>query len=128
MSTAALLAPPTMDAPTLITSAHVTNTARLRVLPTTGPCWFRGLARPDVVHLLETEDGQPRRVKVDGRAFPVAPAPCRAFLLGRGLPSPILVGTAVCSECKVVAEFVHGLDWAMELAAVERQVASDGLS
>lgn len=94
----------------------MTRPGNLLALLIAGPHWFRGLERPDVVHMLETEDGRPRSVEVDGRAFLVSTAPCRAFLLGHVLPSPILPDTTLCSECRDIAGSAYGQAWTENIA------------
>jgi len=126
MSTAPLFALPTLVAPTLSTLAHTPDIARLRVLPSARPCWLLGLVQPNVHHLLETGDGQPRRVTFGDHDFLVAPDPCRALLTGPAMSSPAWTGQ-VCSDCEVVAELVYGLDWRVvsALAAEPRSVAGN---
>lgn len=122
MSTATLHAPPPLNATT--PPGPMTDIASLRLLPLVGPLWLRGLVRPEFVHLLETEDGQARRVKVHERTFLVAPAPCRVFLTGRALRPQVSADIVICPECQRIAELVHGLAREQVSAMTcERQVA-----
>jgi hypothetical protein len=73
----------------------------LRVLPVAHPSWFRGLVNPRYLHLLETEDGQPRMLDIRGHAVGVAV--CHAWLTGTAEDSPALTGALVCGVCRKVA-------------------------
>jgi hypothetical protein len=87
----------------------------LPVLPAGPARWFRGLVNPRYLHLLETEDGQPRTLEVQSGIVGIAV--CRAWLTGTALdidtgPGAELVvpnGLVVCGPCQLVAIDLHGL-------------------
>lgn len=80
-----------------------TQRGALRVLPIGPAQWFRGLVNPRYLHLLETEDGQPRTLDVNGH--PVGIAVCRAWLTGVALDidTAVPAGVLVCGSCGAVA-------------------------
>lgn len=112
MSPTALLSPSPLAQSTITLPHNTFDTATLRVLPVGAPRWSAELLCPDVVHLQETEDGQPRRVAIDNQIVRTAPAPCRALLTDHELTSPLGVGIDVCPECRSIAELMHGQAWA----------------
>lgn len=73
------------------------------MLNATGTGWFRGLVNPRYLHLLETEDGQPRTLEVDGHIVGVAV--CRAWLTGEAMDLDVTVAGAarVCAACAAIA-------------------------
>lgn len=81
----------------------------LRVLPVAPAQWFRGLVNPRYLHLLETEDGQPRTLDVNGHTVGIAV--CRAWLTGvaldidtaRDIDTEVPAGVLVCGSCRAVA-------------------------
>jgi hypothetical protein len=97
---------------TFTAPSHVIDTASLRVLPLTNPYWLRAIAKPNVAHLQETEDGQPREVQTDGRRSRVAPAPCRTLLSNLPVLSLRAEGLTICLQCRGIAELIHGVNWA----------------
>jgi hypothetical protein len=112
MSPTILLSPSPLALSTITLRGNAFDTGRLRILPVAAPRWSRAILRANMLHLQETEDGQPRRVTVNNQVARIAPAPCRALLADHSLRSPLGVGADVCSECKMIAELVHGRDWA----------------
>ena len=112
MSPTILLSPSPL-APSIVTMrGNAFDTARLRILPPAAPQWSPAILRSNMVHLQETEDGQPRKVAIGNHIARIAPAPCRALLSDHSFPSPLDVGADVCPECKAIAELLHGQDWA----------------
>lgn len=107
MSPAILASPPSLIPSTIAFPVSTVDIARVRILLPVAPRWSLGLLHPTVVHLQETEDGEPRRANVDGRVVRVAPAPCHAFLVDQGFPLHG-IETDVCPTCNSIAELVHG--------------------
>jgi hypothetical protein len=112
MSPTILLSPSPLAPSTIVLRRNAFDTTRLRILPIAAPRWARAILRADVVHLQETEDGQPRRVTVNNQVARIAPAPCRAALEDNSLRSPLGVGADICPECEMIAGLVHGREWA----------------
>jgi hypothetical protein len=78
--------------------------AQRGVLPVAPTQWFRGLVNPRYLHLLETEDGQPRTLDVNGHTVGIAV--CRAWLTGAALDidTAVPAGVQVCGSCRAVAD------------------------
>jgi hypothetical protein len=112
MSPATLLSPSPLAPSTITVRDAALDTARLRILPLAAPRWSLELLRLNVLHIQETEDGQPRRVNLGDQIARIAPAPCRALLTDQAFRSALGAGVEVCSECKLVAQLVYGQDWA----------------
>lgn len=112
MSPTILLSPSPLAPSTITLRDTAFDTARLRILPLAVPRWSRAILRANMMHLQETEDGQPRRVTVGNQIARIAPAPCRALLADHSRRSPLDVGADVCAECETIAELVYGRDWA----------------
>ena len=112
MSRAALLPPSPPAQSTIMLGDNNLDTPRLRILPLAPPRWSLGLLRPNVVHLQETEDGQPKRVNVDDHMACVAVAPCRLLLVDQAFLSLLGVKAELCSACRSVAQHVYGQYWA----------------
>ena len=112
MSPATLLCPSPLAKSTIMLGDSTLDTARLRILPLAPPRWSLELLRPNVVHLQETEDAQPKRVNVDDLMACIAVAPCRLLLAEQALLSLLEVKAEVCPECRLVAQNVYGLYWA----------------
>jgi hypothetical protein len=64
------------------------DTSQLRVLPPAPARWHSDLARPEVVHLLSTDDGHARIVEFDGQ--PAVVSVCGAALSIDPTPLPEL--------------------------------------
>lgn len=112
MSPTTLLSPSPLAPSTITLRGNAFDTARLRILPPAAPRWSRAFLHSSLVHLQETEDGQPRRVPIGDQIVRIAPAPCRALLANHSFPSPLDVEVDVCPKCREIAELLHGQDWA----------------
>lgn len=112
MSPATLLSPSPLAKSTMNSGGGTLDTVRLRILPLAPPRWSLELLRPNVAHLQETEDGQPRRITVDDQMACIAVAPCRSLLADQAFLSLLRVKAEVCPECKAVAHHMHRLNWA----------------
>jgi hypothetical protein len=76
----------------------VIDTVTLPALPTAIPEWYRGLIRPQCIHLTDTEDGEPRTVHFGSHTAGVAP--CGTLLGGDPLPAPFTPDADVCPACR----------------------------
>ncbi len=79
----------------------------LTILPIARARWFQGLVNPRVPHLLETEDGRPRTLNIDGHTVRVAV--CRSWLTDAAVDVDTTVDAsaagcvAVCVVCLAMA-------------------------
>lgn len=74
----------------------------MRTLITVPATWAEALTRPNIVHVVETRDGQPRRFERDGVAVGVAV--CGVLLAEPPADPASLNGRAACVLCAASAE------------------------